>query len=157
VITRPLDLQSRLSAPPRDADVFFWLNVTVVALFFGLLGARFIQGTGEQVQLDGATQGFAVPQESTVTHAPASVVVSYRRDNMVLFEGGIFDLRDLQAPLEKYARLHPGSTLMARVDKAVSAQGLLDLCDLARKAGFAQVLLAAEQKPDDGESIRAVR
>jgi biopolymer transport protein ExbD len=157
MITRPLDLQSRLSPPPRDADVFFWLNVAVVTLFFGLLGERFIQGTGVPVQLGGQGPGFAVPEIATVTYAPASVVVSYRRDNMVLFEGGIFDLRDLQAPLEKYARRHPGATLMARVDKEVTAQGLLDLCDLARKAGFAQVLLAAEQKPDEADAIRAVR
>ncbi|HVU17744.1 MAG TPA: biopolymer transporter ExbD [Candidatus Didemnitutus sp.] len=157
MITRPLDLQSRLSAPPRDADVFFWLNAGVVALFFGLLGARFIQGTGETMLVGGGTQGFAIPQVSSVTQAPASVVVSYRRDNMVLFEGGIFELRDLRAPLEKYAKQHPGSTLMARVDKEVSAQGLLDLCDLARQAGFAQVLLAAERRPDEGDSIQSVR
>lgn len=157
MITRPLDLQSRLSPPPRDADMFFWLNVSVVTLFFGLLGARFIQGTGETMRLDGTTGGFAVPQVSAVTQATASVVVSYRRDNMVLFEGGIFDLRDLRAPLERYAKQHPGSTLMARVDKEVSAQGLLDLCDLARQAGFAQVLLAAEQRPVDADSIQSVR
>ena len=36
MITRPLDLQSKLSAPPRDADFLFWLNVCAVTLFFAL-------------------------------------------------------------------------------------------------------------------------
>jgi hypothetical protein len=37
----------------------------------------------------------------------------------------------------------------------VSVQGLLDLFDLAKKAGFAQVLLAAEQRPDEGAGVVA--
>ena len=46
MITRPLDLQSRLSAPPRDLDFFAWVNVAVIALFFGLLGSRFVLAPG---------------------------------------------------------------------------------------------------------------
>ena len=153
MITRPLDLESRLSRPPRDADVFFWLNVAVVVLFFDLLGSRFIQGTGEPI----GTVGLEVPRVGAVAHAPASVVVSYRRDNMVLFEGGIFDLPELRAPLEKYVKLHPGSAMMVRMDKEVSVQGLLNLIDLAREAGFAQVLVAAEARNDDAQTVHAVR
>jgi biopolymer transport protein ExbD len=158
MITRPLDLQSRLSAPPRDADVFFWLNAGAVALFFGLLGSRFILGPGVPVQINGGPPGLDIPRTATVTQGAASVVVSYRRDNMVLFEGGIFELRDLNAPMEKYVKGHPGATMMMRVDKQVSVQGLLDLLDLAKKAGFAHVWLAAEPRRGDADNpVTAVR
>jgi hypothetical protein len=152
MITRPLDLQSKLSAPPRDADFLFWLNVGAVALFFALLGSPFILLPGERFDL-GKADSFILPQTSSATQGPASVVVSYRRDNMVLFEGGIYELRELSAPMEKYARKHPGATLLVRVDKQVSVQGLLDLFDLAKKAGFAHALLAAEQRPDDNAAL----
>jgi biopolymer transport protein ExbD len=150
MITRPLDLQSKLSAPPRDTDVLFWLNVGAVVVFFGLLGSRFILGTGVQVQLGDQPAQLDIPRTNVVAQGSASVVVSYRRDNMVLFEGGIYELRDLHIPMEKYAREHPGSAMLVRVDKQVSVQGLLDLFDLAKQAGFAQVLLAAEARPDEG-------
>jgi biopolymer transport protein ExbD len=149
MITRPLDLQSKLSAPPRDADVLFWLNVGAVALFFALFGSQFILLPGERVDL----KGFVLPETNSAGRGMASVVVSYRRDNMVLFEGGIYELRELLVPMEKYARQHPGSTMLVRVDKQVSVQGLLDLFDLAKQAGFAQVLLAAEQRPDEGAGL----
>lgn len=144
MITRPLDLQSKLSPPPRDLDLFFWVNVGAVALFFALLGSRFVLAPGVPVQVGGGSAALELPQTSSVAQGPASVVVSYRRDNLVLFEGGIYELRDLRKAMEVYAKNHPGSTMLVRVDRQVSAQGLLDLFDLARAAGFAQVLLAAE-------------
>jgi biopolymer transport protein ExbD len=149
MIARPLDLQAKLSPPPRDSDFFFWINVGAVALFFSLVGSRFILSSGELVTVDGQPGGIVIPHTAAASETAASVVVSYRRDNMVLFEGGIYELRELLAPMERYAKLHPGSTMLVRVDRQVSAQGLLDLFDLARRAGFAQVLLAAEERKDD--------
>jgi biopolymer transport protein ExbD len=155
MITRPLDLQSRLSAPPRDTDVLFWLNAGAVALFFGLLGSRFVLFTGERVQLEGPPPAVDIPSSGNAEQGVASVVVSYRRDNMVLFEGGIYELRELLPPMVKYSKRHPGSTMVLRVDKQVSVQGLLDLFDLAKQAGFSQVLLAAEPRTDEGTGLVA--
>ena len=142
MITQPLDLRSRLSAPPRDFDMLFWANVGAVLLFFSLLGSRFVLAPGLPVQVGGALE---LPHIGSATQGTASVVVSYRRDNMVLFEGGIFELGDLRPRFEQYAKDHPGSVLLVRYDKAVSMQGFVDICDLARAAGFAStVMLAAE-------------
>lgn len=152
MITRPLDLQSRLSAPPRDADALFWLNAGAVVLFFALFGSQFILLPGEPVGL-GRSEGIVLPEANSATQGAASVVVSYRRDNMVLFEGGIYELRELLGPMAKYAKLHPGATMLVRLDKQVSVQGLLDLIDLAKQAGFGQVLLAAEQRPEEDPGL----
>lgn len=141
MITQPLELQSRLSAPPRDLDMLFWANVGAVLLFFSLLGSRFVLAPGLPVQVGSALE---LPRSASSAQGMASVVVSYRRDNMVVFEDGIFALGELRPRFEQYAKDHPGSVMLVRYDKAVSMQGFVDLCDMARVAGFAGVLVAAE-------------
>lgn len=146
MITRPLDLVSRLSPPPRDLDVFAWVNVGLIALFFGLLGSQFVLAPGLPIGV-AADSALDLPRMDGAVNAagPASVVVSYRRDNVILFEGGKYTLAELRAPMEDYARLHPGAVLLVRADRQVSMQAFLDLCEMARQAGFANVLAAAEQ------------
>jgi biopolymer transport protein ExbD len=150
MITRPLELESKLSAPPRDLDVLFWVNVGVVALFFSLLGSRFVLATGLSVQVGSE---LVVAQSSSTTQSATSVVVSYRRDNMVIFEGGIFEVGELKPRLEQYVKEHPGSVMLVRCDQAVSMQGFFKLCDLAKAAGFTNVLWAAEPQAADESGL----
>jgi biopolymer transport protein ExbD len=150
MITRPLDLESKLSAPPRDLDVLFWVNAGVVLLFFSILGSRFVLAPGLSMQVGSE---LVLPGSHTASQGAASIVVSYRRDNMVLFEGGIYELRDLRPRLEQYAKEHPGSVMLVRYDKAVSMQGFVDLCDLAQAAGFAHVQLATEPQPAEESGL----
>lgn len=147
MITRPLELQSKLAAPPRDLDVFFWVNAGLVCLFFALLGSKFVLAPGLPV---GIGTGFELPQTKGAVPGAAEVVVSYRRDNMILFEGGIYELANFKPVLERYARARPGATMIVRADRQVSMQGFLDLCDLARAAGFAAVHVAAEPNEASG-------
>lgn len=146
MITQPLDLQSRLSPPPRDLDFFAWVNVGVIALFFGLLGSRFVLAPGLPVGVAGDSE-LVLPEVAgaTATAGPASVVVSYRRDNVILFEGGKYTLAELRTHMVAYAKQHPGAVMLVRADRQVSMQAFLDLCEMARQAGFAHVLAAAEQ------------
>jgi len=146
MITRPLDLQSRLSPPPRDLDFFAWVNVGVIVLFFGLLGSRFVLAPGLPVGVGGGSE-LVLPEAGGVSDmaAPASVVVSYRRNDVILFEGGKYKLRELRPHMEAYARQHPGAVLLVQIDYQVSTQAFLNLCEMARQVGFANVLVAAEQ------------
>ncbi|AOS43447.1 Biopolymer transport protein ExbD/TolR [Lacunisphaera limnophila] len=148
MITQPLELQSRLSPAPRDLDFFAWVNVGLIALFFGLLGSRFVLAPGLAVGL-GNEGTLALPQISGAEAGagPASVVVSYRRDKVILFEGGMYDLKELRTHMAAYAEKHPGAVMLVRSDAQVSMQAILDLCEMARAVGFANVLLAAEQTP----------
>jgi biopolymer transport protein ExbD len=141
MITRPLELQAKVAAPPRDFDVFFWLNAAAIGLFFALLGSKFVLAPGLPV---GVGTEFVLPQTRGAVPGAAEVVVSYRRDNMILFEGGIYELAKFKTVLADYAKTHRGATMIVRVDRQVSMQGFIDLCDLARAAGFAAVHVAAE-------------
>lgn len=146
MITQPLELQSRLSRPPRDLDFLAWVNVGVIVLFFALLGSRFVLAPGLPVGL-GGENAMDLPQLAGASSAgaPASVVVSYRRDNVILFEGGMYNLVELKKHMTAYAKEHPGAIMLVRADRQVSMQAFLDLCQLARTAGFAHVLAAADQ------------
>ncbi len=147
MITRPLDLESHLSAPPRDLDFFAWVNVGVIVLFFSLFGSRFVLEPGVPIGVGDPNQ-LVLPQgggefKGTST-GPASVVVSYRRDNVILFEGGMYSLPALQKQMAGYAKKHPGAVMLVRADRQVSMQAFLDLCNMAHAVGFARVVVAAE-------------
>jgi hypothetical protein len=42
VITQPLELDKHLRPPPRSFDVFFYVNVGVLALFLTLFASKFV-------------------------------------------------------------------------------------------------------------------
>ena len=150
MITRPFDLVSRMSPPPRDLNAAAWVNVGLIALFFGLLGSRFVLAPGMAVGV-GETGTIVLPASGVAAAGTgaASVVVSYRRDNVILFEGGMYTLTELRKHMEGYAKDHPGAVMLVRADRQVSMQAFLDLCEMARTVGFANVLVAAEKSLPD--------
>jgi len=145
MITRPLDLESRMSPPPRDFNSVAWVNVGLIVLFFSLLGSRFVLATGVLVGV-GEAGVIELPSvnPASASTAATSVVVSYRRDNVILFEGGMYSLAELRKHMERYTRNNPGSVMLVRADKQVSNQALADLFAMAGAVGFKNVLLAAE-------------
>lgn len=143
MITRPLDLQAKVTPPPRDMDVFFWVTAALIVLLFSLQGSRYIVAPGVPIQL-GQDPQLVLPNAAGTRLGGASVVISYRRDNMILFEGGVYDLGSLRPVLLEYAKKHPGTSLLVQMDKQVSMQGFFDLQDVAVKAGFVHMFVAAE-------------
>lgn len=139
MITRPLELESRLSSPPRDLDFVAWVNVALIVLFFGLLGSRFVLAPGLLVGAD----SLELPKTANPQYAgTASVVVSYRRDDVILFEGAIVKLPELKQRLEVYAKQHPGEVLLLLADRRVTMQAVSDLAAMAQSVGFAYVQMA---------------
>lgn len=145
MITSPLDLLSRLNRPPRDLDVMHWISTAGIAVFFGLIGSKFVLTPGLLMGEEG--QGFALPQMGTEARnvATAPVVVGFRRDNVILFEGGVYKrLSDLAGPLEIAGRAHRGEVLHVMADRQVSVSSISELAALAVRSGFASVLVAGQ-------------
>jgi biopolymer transport protein ExbD len=151
MITKPLELESRLSPPPRDLDFVAWVNVVVIVLFFGLLGSRFILSPGVGVQIGDARPVLDLPTAGSAASGAtsASVVVSYRRDNVILFEGGMYSLADLRKQLEGYVRNNPSPVMLLRMDKQVTMQAFFDFTDMAKEVGFINVFVATESQHSD--------
>jgi biopolymer transport protein ExbD len=149
VITRPLDLESRLSPPPRDFTAVAWVNVGMIVLFFTLLASRFVLAPG--LLMGAGNEAFALPTLGGLQNIrTASVVVSYRRDDVILFEGAIVTLPELRERLGAYARQHPGEVLLLIADNQVSVKALAELSAVATSLGFAYVHVAAEPQVQEG-------
>jgi biopolymer transport protein ExbD len=145
MITRPLDLESHLSRPPRDLDVMHWVSAAGVALFFLLAGSRFVLAPG--LLVGGEATDFALPRHGKGAQnvRTASELLSYRRDNVILFGGGVYKrLEELREPLRAYAKAHEGAVLLVLADRQVSVVSVWQLAEMATEAGFAGVQLAGQ-------------
>ena len=144
MITRPLELESRLSPPPRDLNFVAWVNVAVIVLFFSLLGSRFVLAPG--LLIGAGSEDFDLPKASGLQYSrTAKLVVSYRRDDVILFEGALVKLPELQQRLAEYAKKHPGEVLLLVADRHVSLQAVTALSEMAQAVGFAYVQIANER------------
>lgn len=149
MITKPLELESRLSPPPRDLDFVSWVNVAVIFLFFSLLGSRFVLAPG--LLMGTGNENFTLPKNShPQLSRTASVVVTYRRDSVILFEGAIVSPTELQQRLAAYAKKHPGEVLLLIADKNVTLRAVSELSAMAQSLGFAYVQTANELPDVEG-------
>jgi biopolymer transport protein ExbD len=149
MITRPLELEARLSRAPRDLDVMHWVSVAAVMLFFSLAGSRFVLAPGLFVGND----AYTLPRPGGATQAvrTAPLVVSFRRDNMILFGGGRYQrLEELRGPLEALAREHPNAALLVVAEEQVSMVAMSRLAELAVSVGFTGLQIAGPKEPPGG-------
>ncbi|MCF3650702.1 ExbD/TolR family protein [Synoicihabitans lomoniglobus] len=147
MITRPLDLASRLRPPPRSMDAVFYANVVLLGLFFAFFGSRFVLSPGVALlQTD-----FAMPasMDATVAAVSTTAVISVLGPDMVFTDAGRMTYAELALwlPGQVARGGEAESRLLVRADARVSARDLMRLSDLARGAGFSGVQLALESKP----------
>lgn len=143
MITRPLDLSSRLRPPPRGFEFLFFVNVGLIAVFFTLFGSRFVLSPGLGVD-------FSVPTSSAslLRAAPADVVVAIKAKDMAFVEGAKVNFDGLRRYLAERAKGRTGLRLLVQADAALSTLDLTEIYDMARDAGFAAVQVATEPLPE---------
>lgn len=139
MITRPLDLASRMRSQPRNFDAFFYVNIGLILLFFGLFGSRFIlfPGLSTEFKLPESSIGLAGAQM-------ADVVIAVPRHDMALVDGEVRSFEQLRKWLDGRAKDRSGARLLVQAGASVSAADLAQLYTIAAEAGFAGVVLAAE-------------
>ncbi len=150
MITRPLDLASRLRPVPRGVDALFYVNVAVLAVFFYIFGSRFVLAPGLAVD-------FALPQANTAATARSvtDVVIAVPASNMAIVEGAVVDFNGLGEWLRTQAGSASGrdaekKRLLVHASGSLPARDLAQLYALASDAGFGGVLLAT----DDAAGVR---
>ncbi len=142
MITRPLDLSSRLKPPPRSFESLFYVNGGLIVLFFVLFGSRFVLSPGLGVD-------FKVPVMAAAMDGAAStdVVIAIKGADMAFVEGAKVNFTGLRHYLIERAQAHPGLRLLVQADAALTTRDLAEVYDMARMAGFASVQIAAEPPP----------
>ncbi len=136
MVTQPLEFEKHLRPPPRSFDVFFHVNVGVLALFLTLFTSKFVLAPGPTITVP-------TSRDAIGTARTADMVVNLERDNLILFEGGRYSMDGFQKRLGEVVAAEGPMRLLLRADARASSQALVTFLDLARSAGC-EVQIAAE-------------
>jgi biopolymer transport protein ExbD len=142
MITRPLDLASRLKEAPAGGVQIFYINVGLLVLFFGLFGSRFVLSPG-------LSTDFALPTAgaSGVSAQIADLVIAVPSSGTALADGQVLDFRALGLWLKDKNAGTSRRRLLVHASSSLPAKDLAEIYVLAAEAGFAGVLIATEKAP----------
>ncbi len=167
MITRPLDLASRLKPIPRGWDALFYVNVGALAVFFFVFGSRFVLAPGLAVD-------FSLPQAGAgaTTAWTTDVVIAVPAPDMAVVEGAVLDFASLGLWLKRQASsgvavtsdVGPGGgvavsanqkkRLLVQASGGLPARDLATIYALAAEAGFGGVLVATSAPDASSSSTR---
>ena len=144
MITRPLDLSSKLRPPPRGFDVLFYVNVTLLGLFFALFGSSSVLSPG--VALD--SSDFEMPSALGAIEGGMrnAVVIRVVNPGMIATDDGKKNYAELAVWLRREAEIANPARLLVITDERLPVEEILRISNLAKAAGFAEVNLAAESQ-----------
>lgn len=144
MISRPLELASRLRPEPRSFDWLFYVNAGLIVLFFFLFGSRFVlaPGLGVNFNLPTLTPG-------STSLAPTTHRISVISANLILAgEGAINNMKDLETWLTREAKKTRQPSLLVFIGSNVPISVFTDISRAADRAGFRVQM--ATQEPAGG-------
>ncbi len=139
MITRPLDLASKLRPAPRNFDTLFFVNGGLIVLFFMLFASRFVLAPGLGVD-------FVMPEMpgAMAGAARTTQVISVVRPGLIFVDDGAINFEQLRGWLKAQAKKTKQPSLLVRYSTKVSITDLTDIVSAARAEGFSVVLGALE-------------
>lgn len=139
MITRPLDLASKLRPEPRNFDFLFLINAGLIVLFFDLFGSRFVLAPG-------LTEDFRLPTMPGVREGAVATThtISLRRGGLILINGGKVGLPELREWLAAAAKTTKQPSLRVITDAETAYGELVAVRSAAYDAGFTRVVWTAE-------------
>lgn len=145
MITRPLDLSTRLRPPPRSYDYLFWVNAVLIALFFLFFGSRFVLSPGMGV----ARSDDMLP---IVTHAVDGAVATQLRVEVaeggkLCVDTGFVSFEKFQEWLAGQAKRHPGAVLLVQYNKNNDNELMTQITNAANEVGLRVQQAALDRAP----------
>ena len=131
MITRPLDLASRLRPEPRSFDALFFVNAGFLVLFFFLFGSRFVLAPGFGVDIRLPTVAGVNANARPPTH-----VISVLSSGQIFTSDGVCTIAKLEKWLAAHVNEAKDPVLLVRGDGGVPASVIAEISSAARKAGF---------------------
>ena len=145
MITSPLNLDAKVKEHNRYFDAFPFIDLCLIGLFIALFNSKFIFAPGVNIELPQI-----ISQE--LQGVPATSVLTMRENDMIIFEGQIFNIDSLKKRLMKFSieeeRTNP--ILLVKLDKNVNVQQMMKILDIARPY-FSRVQLAADEKTQEAD------
>ncbi len=128
MVTRPLELSSRLRPMPRNFDVLFYVNGALIAVFFLMFGSRFV-----------LSPGITLPVRKNVAASAIATtgVVSIKASGQVFVDRlGLINLEQLRSWLLQRGKVHPGTAFLLCADAGTPMQVLSEIHEMADQAGL---------------------
>lgn len=144
MITRPLDVSTRLRPPPRSFDYLYWINGALLALFFVFFGSRFVLSPG--MGIGPAEKILPSSSEAASGVVATQIRLEVAESKRLWVDTGLISREDLPAWLAKQGKAYPGATLLVQFDVSNPADLLVEIFSEATGAGL-HVQLAATNRP----------
>jgi biopolymer transport protein ExbD len=139
MITRPLDLASKLRPPPASFDWLFFVNGGAIVLFFVLFGSRFVLAPGVGVDFRLARVAGANAEAKNHTH-----VIRVMNSGQILTDRGPHTLAELRLWLKDEASRFKQPSILLIASGDVPLTMVAQITSLAGEAGFS-LMIAAEE------------
>lgn len=149
MITRPLDLSSRLRSAPRSFDWLFLVNGGLIALFFVLFGSRFVLSPGLGVDFELPRVPAGAADTRLTTH-----VITIVNAGQIFVGDGLRSVDQLQEWLTQQAKAEKRPALLVRASSGVPASILARVVGMAHQAGFSVTVAAEEAKSREAGAER---
>ena len=141
--TEPVDIFSKVHKDGFALSVFAVFDVLLIALMFTMLSSKYILASGISMRLDGEMElPSAAPSSLGGVFADDSLsVLNIRGKGMIMFGGKIYNEDAFAREMKAFKPR--GEILLIKADAGVSGQTLLNICAVAKNAGFKEVQIAA--------------
>ena len=146
MISRPLDLASRLRPEPRNFDWLFIVNVGLIVLFFSFFGSRFVLAPGVTVLPEIA--GAEVSARTTTHH------ITVNSERQIIAGDGPRDLESLKLWLRQEAGTVKKPVLLVQFNGVRDVNLLTTILSAAAAAGFETHVAAIEPRQQTGAARR---
>jgi biopolymer transport protein ExbD len=148
MITRPLDLASKMRPPPRNFDGLFFVTVGFIVLFFFVFGSRFVLAPGLGVDFRLPEMTGAKAGATQTTHS-----ISVTQAGVIFTDQGALSLTKFGEWLKEQAKTTKNPTLLVRAGTNVPLSLLTAIKSLADESGF-RVLVAADETAAKPNGVR---
>ncbi|MFO1448732.1 MAG: biopolymer transporter ExbD [Opitutaceae bacterium] len=145
MVTRPLDLLSRLRRVPSSGDWLYFVNVGLIGLFFVLFYSKHVIAPGIILQSASGKRGMVLPSlsQTEIVGGQVDTVVRVMSKNLVYTWDGKYTFAEFQAWLRQRAGSAKDKRMLVMADDSVSLNDFTAIFDAANEAGFS-VQFAAE-------------
>ena len=142
MITRPLDLASRLRPEPRNFDWLFYVNGAALVFFFVLHGSPFVLTPGLSVD------ELPVAAGANANAKPTTHFITVLATGHIYTPDGPLKLEQVESWLAAQARTVKVPVLLVRGDAKVPISVVGLISGAARRVGFVEVTLASVDTAD---------
>lgn len=147
MITRPLDLASRMRPEPRNFDWLFYVNGLALVVFFALFGSPFVLAPGLSAEFRLPVAAGANANAKPITHS-----ITVEASRQIFTPHGPLKSDQVEAWLATQAKTTKAPVLLVRGDARVQTSLLFEISGIARKVGFVDVTWASVDAADSART-----